>query len=178
MAAIAVDVLGALLASRWQPRRELSRIWLAWLGATGLLAVLLAGTTLWQLLRDGDLLLLAASKLCLLLASQQPRGRDESSPHRRWNGATRWLQAWGRLSYEIYLSHMVVVFAVVRVYRTVGGDPRRGFLWYLLAVPLCWLLGASVERCFSLPCERWLRGRLLRTPTSGANQIPLSAPIG
>jgi hypothetical protein len=37
---------------------------------------------------------------------------------------------------------------------------RLGFLWYLLTLPLCWLLGAMVERWLSAPCERWLRARL------------------
>jgi hypothetical protein len=56
---------------------------------------------------------------------------------------------------------MFVVFAVVRAYRAFGGDERMGFLWYVPALPLCWLLGAAVERWLSLPAERWLRARLL-----------------
>jgi peptidoglycan/LPS O-acetylase OafA/YrhL len=74
-----------------------------------------------------------------------------------------WLRSWGRLSYEIYLSHMFVVFAVVRLFRLSGADYRWGLLWYLLALPSCWLLGAAVERWLSTPCERWLR-RQLTTP--------------
>ena len=76
-------------------------------------------------------------------------------------------------SYEIYLSHMFVVFAVVRIFRLTGGDLRWGFLWYLLALPLCWLLGKMVERWLSLPCERWLRSRLL----PGANVAGTRAPV-
>jgi hypothetical protein len=52
------------------------------------------------------------------------------------------------------------------------GDPRWGFLWYLLALPLCWLLGMAVERWLSLPCERWLRARLLRAPQVAGNPLP------
>lgn len=62
-----------------------------------------------------------------------------------------------------YLSHMIVVFALVRVYRLAGGDVRWGFLWYLLALPLCWLLGTLIEHWLSAPCERWLRARLTRS---------------
>lgn len=86
-------------------------------------------------------------------------------PRRRWG----WLRAWGRLRSKVYLSQMFVVFALVRLYRLVDGDPRWGFLWYLPALPLCWLVGAAVERWLSLPCERWLRARLLRSDaTTGA----------
>lgn len=154
MAAIAVGVLGALLASRWQaPRRTINL--LGWLGALGLAAVLLDGAAIWHLLRDGYLLVLTVSTLCLLLASKQRPSRNYGRPLR----GLGWLRSWGRLSYEIYLSHMFVVFAVVRLFKLSGADYRWGLLWYLLALPSCWLLGAAVERWLSTPCERWLRRR-------------------
>ncbi|HEY8327222.1 MAG TPA: acyltransferase [Rhodanobacter sp.] len=159
MAAIAIGVLGAVLASRWPAPPRRTGILLGWLGAIGLAAVMLDSAALWHLLHDGYLLVLALSTLCLLLASQQRQLRGNWWPVRGWG----WLRSWGRLSYGIYLSHMFVVFAVVRLYRWVGGDPRWGFLWYLLALPLCWLLGAMVERWLSAPCERWLRRRLTKT---------------
>ena len=157
MSAIAIGVLAALLASRWQaPPRTLTL--LAWLGAIGLLAVMLDGAALWYLLRDGYLLVLTLSTLCLLLASQQQPSHAADRPLR----GLGWLRSCGRLSYEIYLSHMFVVFAVVRLFRLSGADQRLGFLCYLLALPLCWLLGVAVERWLSTPCERWLRERLAK----------------
>ena len=84
-----------------------------------------------------------------------------------------WLASWGRLSYEIYLSHMFVVYAVVRVYRATGGDVRWGFVWYALALPICWLLGAGVARWVSLPCERALRARMLKTTL---RRVPAGVP--
>jgi len=157
MAAIAVGVLGALLTSRWQaPRRTVNL--LGWLGALGLVAVMLDGAALWHSLHDGYLLVLTVSTLCLLLASQQRQSRGHWQPMR----GLGWLRSWGRLSYEIYLSHMFVVFAVVRLFKLSGADVRWGLLWYLLALPLCWLLGAAVERWLSTPCERWLRRRLTK----------------
>jgi hypothetical protein len=48
----------------------------------------------------------------------------------------------------------------VRLFKLSGADYRWGLLWYLLALPSCWLLGAAVERWLSTPCERWLRRRL------------------
>ena len=157
MSAIAIGVLGALLASHWQrPPLRTTRL-LGMLGALGLAVVLLDGGALWRLLQDGYLLVLAGATLCLLLSFQQRQLRGAWRAMRAWG----WLRSWGRLSYEIYLSHMFVVYGLVRLYRLVDGDSRSGFLWYLLALPLCWLLGKIVERGLSVPCERWLRAKLL-----------------
>ncbi len=160
MAAIATGVLGALLAQRWpvMPRA------VAWLlcsaGVVGLYLVMFEGRMLWQAMRNGYMLLLTLSALCLVLASRWWVGSGQ--PLRGFG----WLRAWGRLSYEIYLTHMFVVFGVVRLYQAAGGDISHGFLWYLPALPLCWLLGQLVERTVSTPAERWLRGRMLPTITS------------
>ena len=54
---------------------------------------------------------------------------------------------------------MFVVFALVAVFRGGGFDMRWGFLWYVPALVLAWLLGLAVARGFSQPCERWLRRR-------------------
>ena len=77
------------------------------------------------------------SMLALLVAL-----RSMPSPAPR---ALRWLCSWGRLSYEIYLRHMFVVFAIMGLYRWSGADPRSGFLWYGPAFVLCW--GAGSARC-------------------------------
>ena len=69
---------------------------------------------------------------------------------------------------------MFVVFAAVRLFRSTGGDLRWGFLWYLLTLPLCWLLGKAVERWLSLPCERWLRSRLSRAPDAAETRLTLT----
>ena len=67
----------------------------------------------------------------------------------------------GRLSYEIYLTHMFVVFAAVAVYRDFEADPWFGFLWYAPVVVLCWVLGAALAHGWSIPCDRALRRRWL-----------------
>jgi len=155
MAAIATGVLGALLADAWRPPRR-TVVLLGWLGAVGLGAVLLDGGALWHWLRDGYMLVLTLSALCLLLCCRWRAEPGEAPPLH----GLGWLRAWGRMSYEIYLTHMFVVFAVMRAYRAWGGDPALGWLWYLPALGLCWLLGAAVERWLSVPCERRLRARL------------------
>ncbi|BFI95310.1 MAG: acyltransferase [Rhodanobacter sp.] len=157
MAAIATGVLGAVLADACRPPRRTLAL-LGWLGAVGLGAVLLDGGALWHWLRDGYMLVLTASSLCLLLRC---RWRAEAGPAAPLRGFG-WLRSWGRMSYEIYLTHMFVVFAAVRAYRAWDGDPAHGWLWYPPVLGLCWLLGWMVERGLSAPCERWLRTRLSR----------------
>ncbi|HWU77684.1 MAG TPA: acyltransferase [Rhodanobacter sp.] len=158
MSAIAIGVLGALLAShcRRLPLRTIN--WLGWLGVIGLLATTIDGAVMWHWLRDGYMLLLALSALCLLLACEQ---RQRHGGWCCWP-CLGWLRSSGRLSYEIYLTHMFVVTPVVWLFKLGGSDFRLGVFWYLLTLPLCWLLGKGVERWLSTPCERWLRGRLLR----------------
>lgn len=154
MAAIATGVLGAMWFARGFRMSAFAWRLLRWAGAAGLLASTLGGHWLWPLLHEGVMLVLTGSTLALLLAFRH-------EPPRVPRGL-RWLCSWGRLSYEIYLSHMFVVYALVRLYRWSGADARTGFLWYLPAFALCWALGMLVARWWSMPCERWLRGRWLR----------------
>lgn len=160
MAAIATGVLGALMAWRWKsvPRGWVSTLGIA--GSVGLYLVFCEGKLLWSLMHNGSMLLLTGSALCLVLASAwAPAGRV---PGR----GLGWLRSWGRLSYEIYLTHMFVVMAVIRVYKATGSDITHGYLWYLPALPLCWVLGKWVERFISTPAERWLRERMLPKPSA------------
>ncbi|WP_236585525.1 acyltransferase [Dyella sp. EPa41] len=160
MAAIATGVLGALLAQRWR-RMPHGVIWLLCaMGMLGLYLVMVQGAWLWHLIHHGYMLVLTGAALCLVLASH---GAARSDGHRALRGFG-WLRSWGRLSYEIYLTHMFVVFAAVRLYKAIEGDAALGFLWYLPTLPLCWLLGRWVERHVSTPAERWLRGRMLAVP--------------
>ncbi|OOG66444.1 acyltransferase [Rhodanobacter sp. B04] len=160
MSAIAIGVLGALLAARSGTLPARTAALLGWLGAIGLVATTIDGALMWHLLRDGYMLLLALSALCLLLACEQRQRRGDWRPWR----VLDWLRSWGRLSYEVYLTHMFVVTPAVWLFRLSGADYRYGLLWYLLVLPLCWLLGAAVERWLSTPCERWLRRRLAKQP--------------
>ncbi|WP_266183498.1 acyltransferase family protein [Dyella humicola] len=169
MAAIATGVIGALLTSRWPAPSAVVARAVQWIGVVGLLAVLLAEHWLWPLLHDGSMLVLTLSSLSLVVACQW----RQDLPALRGLG---WLRRWGQLSYEIYLTHMFVVFAIVRAYKATGGDPLLGFLWYLPVLPLCWLLGAMVARFISTPAERRLRTRLLSSSVPRQQAIqPASA---
>jgi peptidoglycan/LPS O-acetylase OafA/YrhL len=153
MAGIAAGILAALLAARiprpapWSPRV------LGALGGAGLAAVLFAEGRLWPILGNGVMLVLTGSSALLCLAFHwQSRGP------RPWQApGLAWLRSFGRLSYEIYLTHMFVVLAVVRIWKARGGDVRWGILWYAPVVALSWALGWAVARTLSIPSERGLR---------------------
>lgn len=159
MAAIATGVLGALIVQRWGGVSRGVAGTLGIIGALGLYFVMFEGKLLWQTMHDGYMLVLTAAALCLVLASAWT---THITPRR----GLGWLRSWGRLSYEIYLTHMFVVYGTVRIFKAAGGELSLGFLWYLPALPLCWLLGYLVERYVSTPAERWLRARWLHPPTA------------
>lgn len=81
---------------------------------------------------------------------------------------TGWLQSFGRLSYEIYLTHMFIVMPAVTLFATLGGTPEgSGVALYPLVLALSWVLGAGVARLWSRPAARWLdqlRKSSLQTP--------------
>ena len=159
MAAIALGMAGALLAARVRAPRRRFIAALAWSGAVAITAVLMFSQVLWPMLRFGSLLLLTVGALCMLLAFHWQAGSG-ATPW-RFPG-TGWLQQGGRLSYEIYLSHMFVVLPLVQAYQAMGLGPAWGWLAYLPAVAGSWLLGWVVARAVSQPLERAARGRLLR----------------
>lgn len=158
MAAICAGVAAALVADRWRPRDAIVRS-IGALGLAGLVATMLAMPWLWRWLKDGVMLLLTLSAACLIVALHwhHRQGRLGALP------GTGWLRSMGRLSYEIYLSHMFVVFAVVTLYKSVGADARLGWLWYVPAVLVCWGLGWLIAKFWSLPCERAFRRFFGRT---------------
>lgn len=155
MAAIATGVLTALALARGNPSPRTAAL-LRFAGGSGLLAVLLCGRELWASLGNGYMLVLTVSA-AMLVAGLHAAARAPS----RW---LAWLRACGRLSYEIYLSHMFVVFGLVALFQASGGDKRSGAWWYLPLLLLCWALGALLARTWSEPCDHALRTRWLRPP--------------
>ena len=154
MGAIAVGILAALIARNVpRPTSRTARV-LRVVGILGILTILFAGRWIWLVLRDGYLLVLTLSAASVVL------GMHWSA--RRGMPALGWLRSCGRLSYEIYLTHMFCVFTIVAIARTSGLDAAWGFLWYPPAIGVAWLLGFLVARGFSQPCERRLRRA--RTP--------------
>ena len=152
MAAIATGVLAALLVARWPTARASAVRWTTALGVVGLLAVYFAGTELWQSLHFEYMLVLTFSAAALVIASRWRAGVGARPPMPVFG----WLRSFGRLSYEIYLTHMFVVWLVVDRFDAAGGDLRLGVAWYPTILAGAWALGGLVARFISVPLERLL----------------------
>ena len=161
MAAIAAGVIAAMAVHQFDPISIRMRRHLCVLGVIGIACNLLFGSILWPLLGNGLMLVLTLSAGVLLIGLH----RDTSTAPR----GTFWLISMGRLSYEIYLTHMFVVFAGVAIYHAIDADPRFGFLWYAPLVLICWVLGAVLAQAWSIPLDRALRARWL-----GSSKMALS----
>ncbi|WP_241988123.1 acyltransferase family protein [Dokdonella fugitiva] len=164
MAAIASGVLAALVSARWSTRAPWLGPRLVMLGAAGLASVLFVEGWWWSWLGNGTMLVLTVSVACILVGLD---GREGVRGARGFD----WLRSFGRLSYEIYLGHMFVVFAIVALYRASGANADWSFVWYVPGVALCWLLGAAVARVYSLPCERWIGRRFARARARSARRV-------
>lgn len=74
---------------------------------------------------------------------------------------TSLLRAIGRCSYEIYLTHMFVVFSFFMAYEALFGKATPSVIpypvWYALMLTSSILLGAAVSRWYSEPANRALR---------------------
>ncbi|MEP6633699.1 MAG: acyltransferase [Luteimonas sp.] len=170
MAAIATGVIVALAARHFAPTLVNAKA-LCLLGVCGLATVFVFGDVLWGAIRNSYMLVLTLSAACLVLGLHWRQARRIDKPTR----GLGWLRALGRLSYEIYLTHMFVVFAVVALFKQSGSDMRNGYLWYLPAVLTCWLLGVVVARAFSEPADHAVRRRWLKPAAAVNNFAPLEA---
>jgi peptidoglycan/LPS O-acetylase OafA/YrhL len=65
----------------------------------------------------------------------------------------------GRYSYEIYLTHMFVVFALYDAFVSVGSPLRAVPALFVGVIVAAGLLGGLVARCYSEPMNRRLRNR-------------------
>ncbi len=167
MAAIATGVLAALFAERARPASWIARA-CVWVGGVGLILVFAWGDLLWRSVGNGNMLVLTFSS-ALLVVGFHWRAQD-GAPGMRGLG---WLRSCGRLSYEIYLGHMFVVFAAVGIYRTLGSDVRAGAWWYPPVVFASWALGALWARAYSIPCDRAVLRRW-SSPVTGTRADQLS----
>ncbi len=74
----------------------------------------------------------------------------------------------GRYSYEIYLTHMFVVFTLFDLFLH-AGKPMRGVpILFVFAILFAALLGAGVAELYSEPANRFLRSRSIDPVGSGA----------
>lgn len=173
MAAIAVGMIGALIAARLTaPRRAFSQM-MAILGGLGIVGMLTTERFVWPVIGSWDVFVLAFATMCLLIGLH---GCRAAGPRRPWPGLG-WLRSMGRHSYEIYLTHMFVVFAGVALVRRLGIGMHWGWLWYVPIILSCWALGVLVAHYFSVPADRALRGFLLRHEKAPALSGAMSTPL-
>ncbi|HKE46720.1 MAG TPA: acyltransferase [Rhodanobacteraceae bacterium] len=78
-----------------------------------------------------------------------------------WRG-TGAIRAAGRLSYEIYLTHMFVVFTTMALFKASGANLAYVGLWYAGVLVASALLGHAVGRWFSTPANDAIRAWALR----------------
>lgn len=64
---------------------------------------------------------------------------------------------YGRLSYEVYLTHMFVVYSGMRLYRKYDVGLNDSFAWLFAIILVSGILGYAVERFFSEPMNLWIR---------------------
>lgn len=79
----------------------------------------------------------------------------------------------GRYSYEIYLTHMFVVFTLFDLF-VYAGKPMRGVpVLFILAILVAAFIGAGVANVYSEPANRFLRSKS-RSPAGNGASIALT----
>lgn len=111
-----------------------------------------------------DVAVLNLGTALLLIALQQRFEKNASGGH--WS--TGWLRWFGRNSYEVYLTHMLVVWPMVGIYFRVNQSPNMAAFWYVPITALTGLLGYLLARFYSEPLNSALRRKLLPARASTA----------
>lgn len=146
MDAIALGCLTALLVSRFR----LSPRILTAIGAPLLFFCLCFSLTANKL--GGFSMTILAIGTCLIIAA---------SAQTQWSGPRmlRPLLILGQRSYEVYLTHMFVVFACFQVFLATGKQMKGVPVFFLAAILITGVVGEAVARFYSEPLNRLLRKR-------------------
>ena len=153
MDAIALGCLTALLVSRIRFQSAALRTF-SWIGAGLLVLVLVFGSE--PFLRSLDSMgleetILAIGTCLISIASAQTEWK---SPH-----LLRPLLTIGQYSYEVYLTHMFVVFALFSLFLESGKSMRLVPAFFTLTILISGLVGALIAHLYSEPMNRFLRNR-------------------
>jgi peptidoglycan/LPS O-acetylase OafA/YrhL len=151
MAAIAWGVLAALLSVRWRCGPRTARL-LVLGGAASIVFVMGWDRLAYRLFSGAGLYFLCVGACCMLLgfAAHAPQPR----------AGLRWLARMGALSYELYLSHMFVVLAVVAAYRALlGKEQAWTFLVYVPVLVMCYGLAVVLNRVMTRLTQRRKAGQ-------------------
>jgi peptidoglycan/LPS O-acetylase OafA/YrhL len=151
MDAIALGCLTAIVLSRTQLSRPV--LWI--LGALGtVLLIFILGFSIladtWGLGRSGlDMTILGIGSCMVIAAVAQSRW---TSPR-----AILPLVRLGQRSYEVYLTHMFVVFALFELFQAAGNPLLAVPILFIAVIVISSLLGELVARFYSEPMNRLLR---------------------
>jgi peptidoglycan/LPS O-acetylase OafA/YrhL len=108
-----------------------------------------------------DVTVLEMGTALLLIALQQNFERAAGTPSRSRSGSLLFtkqiLQWFGRSSYEVYLTHMLVVWPMVMLFFHFHLSLEMAPLWFVAATALAGLAGYGVARFYSEPVNRRLR---------------------
>jgi peptidoglycan/LPS O-acetylase OafA/YrhL len=166
MDAIALGCLTAIATSR----TPISPRFVPLLGGVGLaLVFFILGFShqaeAWRLGDSGLDMTILAIGTCMLIAS---------SAQARWRSPPVLvpLITLGRRSYEVYLTHMFVVFALFGVFKAAGATLGAIPILFISIILVSGLLGELVARFYSEPMNRWLRRRFGDGPARLGSVIP------
>ncbi|HJS92385.1 MAG TPA: acyltransferase [Steroidobacteraceae bacterium] len=128
--------------------------WLSGLAGASMLALSLT-LTISPLARAGLDMTVVAIGTCLAIAAFAESG---------WRAPVvfRPLTQLGERSYEIYLTHMFVVFALFQLFLRAGKPPEAVPLLFATVILAAGLIGALTARLYSEPLNRLLRARWRR----------------
>ena len=120
---------------------------------------------------DVTVLELGTALLIIALGLQQQlEGNAASGFWKRLNSrSTGFLRWFGRNSYEVYLTHMLVVWPMVGLFFYFHQPINSAPFWFLVTTALTGAAGYLVARFYSEPLNARLRTRLLPASTSTLN---------
>jgi peptidoglycan/LPS O-acetylase OafA/YrhL len=157
MEGIALGCLTALIVSRIGFSR--SELWI--LGGAGATIVTLSLIFSWQTRRDwlgqsGLRMTILGIATCMFIAATAQT--QWKAPH-----ILSPLLKIGQYSYEIYLTHMFVVYTFFDLFVRAGKPMRLVPVLFVFTILIAGLLGAAVASLYSEPINRFLRGKLRST---------------
>ena len=154
MDAIALGILTALLVARLRFSRATLRVFA--LGGLALL-ILILGFSSVRLMQplgraglDGTILAIGTCLMIIAAAQTQWRSPRAFAP----------VLLLGQRSYEVYLTHMFVVFAFFNWFVRLGKPMRLVPVLFVVSIVLASLLGDLVARLYSEPMNRLLRKKM------------------
>jgi peptidoglycan/LPS O-acetylase OafA/YrhL len=162
MDAIALGCLTALLVSRVQFSAKTLRIFCA-AGIVLLIFILCfdVEASRWGIDRLGlDMTILAIGTCFIIIPAAQAQWRAP------WLVSP--LLRLGERSYEVYLTHMFVVFTFFGVFLAAGKSLRAVPLLFIATILVAAILGELVARLYSEPMNRYLRNRWNETKLGSA----------